>query len=150
SNSNTGTAESNVGSNGTGHKPMALPVRADHIPACLRGLARWVVWRYVLEVCPKTGEADWSKPPVNARSGGLASSTNPKTWSAFADALAAYRRGGLDGVGLVLHRDREADGPGLVGIDLDHCRDRDTGVIAPWALAVIKELDSYTEVSPSG
>src|SRR5262249_56187652 len=96
----------------------------------------------------KAGGGDGSEPPGNGRSGGLASSTNPKTWSAFADALAAYRRGGLDGVGLVLHRDREADGPGLVGIDLDHCRDRDTGVIAPWALAVIQGPDNQPGGSP--
>jgi putative DNA primase/helicase len=37
-----------------------------------------------------------------------------------------------------------------VGIDLDGCRDPQTGVIEPWALEVVRLLDSYTEVSPSG
>jgi primase-polymerase (primpol)-like protein len=38
----------------------------------------------------------------------------------------------------------------LTGIDLDKCRDAVTGVIAEWALAIVRRLDSYTEVSPSG
>ena len=37
-----------------------------------------------------------------------------------------------------------------VGIDLDKCRDPETGKIEPWAEAIIRELDSYTELSPSG
>lgn len=39
---------------------------------------------------------------------------------------------------------------GLIGIDLDHCRDPDTGVIQPWALTIVKDLNTYAEVSPSG
>src|SRR5438094_567127 len=35
------------------------------------------------------------------------------------------------------------------GIDLDHCRDFDSGVIEPWAHAMIDRLSSYTELSPS-
>src|SRR5206468_7814503 len=58
-------------------------------------------------------------------------------------AVAAYEDGKADGVGIVL-------GDGLVGVDLDHCRDPETGAIAPWAQTVIATLDSYTEVSPSG
>ncbi|MGH8695713.1 MAG: hypothetical protein ACREVS_04510 [Burkholderiales bacterium] len=51
----------------------------------------------------------------------------------------------MDGIGYVL---TAADG--VVGIDLDKCRDPDTGVIAPWALAIVQQIDAYTEVSPSG
>ena len=36
------------------------------------------------------------------------------------------------------------------GVDLDHRRDPQTGVIAPWAQQIIAWLKSYTEVSPSG
>jgi primase-polymerase (primpol)-like protein len=38
----------------------------------------------------------------------------------------------------------------FVGIDLDHCYDPATGTIAPWAEALVRELDSYTEITPSG
>jgi len=37
-----------------------------------------------------------------------------------------------------------------VGIDLDHCRDPQTGEITPRALEIVQRLDSYTEISPSG
>jgi primase-polymerase (primpol)-like protein len=101
-------------------------------------------------VDPETGAVDWDKPPVNARTGALASSTNPRTWSTFDEALAAYERGGLDGVGLVLHKEKGDEGPGLVGIDLDKCRDPQTGAVEPWALEVVNKINSYTELSPSG
>src|SRR5262249_17926175 len=35
------------------------------------------------------------------------------------------------------------------GIDLDDCRDVETGEIKPWAEEIIRDLDSYAEVSPS-
>src|SRR5262245_1339165 len=131
-------------------RPVALPVLSENIPEDLKRLACWLVWKYVKEVDPETGEVDWDKPPSNARTGGLASSTNPKTWSPFAVALDGYRRGGWDGIGLALHRSKDADGPGLVGVDLDKCRDPDTGVLDPWAQQVVEALQSYTEARPSG
>jgi putative DNA primase/helicase len=134
----------------TGARPQALPVVAEAIPEALRALARWVTWAYVEEADRETGEVDWDKPPRNARTGGLASSTNPRTWSTFDVAVAAYQRGGLDGIGFVMHRAEGDDGPVPVAIDLDHCRDPRTGAIEPWALAVIQALNSNTEVSPSG
>ena len=36
------------------------------------------------------------------------------------------------------------------GVDLDHCRDADTGALEPWAAQIVEELGSYAEVSPSG
>ena len=38
----------------------------------------------------------------------------------------------------------------VAGIDLDSCRDPSNGIIEPWAQRVIKECDTYTEVSVSG
>ena len=35
-------------------------------------------------------------------------------------------------------------------MDLDHCRNAETGEVEPWATEIVEELDSYTEVSPSG
>jgi putative DNA primase/helicase len=130
-------------------RPRALEVIAERIPAGMQALPRCVVWKYKKDVDAETGAIEYDKPPLNARTGKLASSTNPDTWATFAGALAVYRRGGLDGIGFVLHREKgEADG--LVGIDLDHCRDPETGTIEPWALEVVRTIDSYTEISPSG
>src|SRR5262249_51553706 len=42
------------------------------------------------------------------------------------------------------------EGGGLCGVDLDRCRDAHTGGLAKWALVVLRMLNSYAEVSPSG
>jgi putative DNA primase/helicase len=38
----------------------------------------------------------------------------------------------------------------LVVIDLDECRDPNTGAVEEWASRIVAELDTYTEASPSG
>ncbi|ELZ27030.1 hypothetical protein C474_16809 [Halogeometricum pallidum JCM 14848] len=38
----------------------------------------------------------------------------------------------------------------FVGVDLDDCRDVETGNGDLWAVSIVDRLDSYTEVSPSG
>ena len=72
-----------------------------------------------------------------------ASTTNPATWGRFDDAFDAVSSGKADGVGVVL-------GDGFIGIDIDHCRNAETGEITAAALALIRTLNSYTEISPSG
>jgi primase-polymerase (primpol)-like protein len=39
---------------------------------------------------------------------------------------------------------------GIVAIDLDHCRNPETGELTPMAQRIVDRLNSYTEVSPSG
>jgi transposase len=39
---------------------------------------------------------------------------------------------------------------GIPGLDLDCCRDPETGDVDPWAQQIIDEVGSYSEVSPSG
>jgi putative DNA primase/helicase len=51
----------------------------------------------------------------------------------------------LYGVGKVLHDDND-----LIGIDLDNCRDKESGEIAGWALNVVERFETYAEISPSG
>ncbi|MBA3387759.1 MAG: hypothetical protein H0U02_00130 [Rubrobacter sp.] len=75
--------------------------------------------------------------------GGRASSTNPKTWGPFDEAVAVSVR--YDGIGFVFTEDDP-----YAGMDLDKCRDPETGEIDQWARKIIDALDSYTEVSPSG
>lgn len=111
--------------------------RAQNIPEELRERRQWVVWRR-----EPRGEKV-TKVPYCARTGGPASSTDPKTWATFAKALSASRR--FDGVGFVF----TAQDP-YVGVDLDECRDPETGAVAPWAQEIVDRLHSYTEVTPSG
>ena len=84
-----------------------------------------------------------TKVPYNPRQGTKASSTDPSTWSTFDDVLASGT--GYDGIGFVFAADDE-----LVGVDLDDCRNPETGSIELWAIEVLGDTRSYTEVSPSG
>jgi hypothetical protein len=59
--------------------------------------------------------------------------------------LTAYRTGSYSGIGFVFRKSDQ-----LVGIDLDACRDPNTGDLTAWALEIVSSIQSYTEVSPSG
>jgi len=59
--------------------------------------------------------------------------------------MERYQRGGYDGVGFMFG----TEPAGFVGIDLDGCRDPQTGAVAQWARDIIIYMDSYGEVSPS-
>ncbi|MDX6748795.1 VapE family protein [Geminicoccaceae bacterium 1502E] len=112
---------------------------------------RWVGWRFGKR--GPTGKI--TKLPIQTTgegAGRCASSTNPATWASY-EACAAYRdanareRGReLAGLGFMLAAERD----GIIGIDLDACRDPETGEVAAWAREIIEDLASYAEVSPSG
>lgn len=113
--------------------------RVDAIPQELKALPQWVLWKL------EQRNGQFTKVPFRAKSGKKASVTNPQHWATFTEAFRALGSGHYTGVGFVL----TADDP-YVGVDLDHCRDAETGVIEPWALALVNQLASYTEISPSG
>ena len=75
-----------------------------------------------------------------------ASSTDPATWRYHETALETYTRNAhISGVGRVITREDP-----YVGVDLDKCLDPATGEVEAWAMQIIEELDSYSEISPSG
>lgn len=111
-----------------------MGIDAALVPIELRRLNQWVLWRL---------ENDTKKP--YQASGKLASSTDPSTWTTFPRAMTAYQTGKFSGVGFVF-----AEGGGLLGIDLDGCRNPDTGELASWAEVIIHQIPTYAEVSPSG
>jgi len=120
--------------------PLLSPV-FDEIPAQLKRRAQWVVWRPVWDA----SRAKFTKPPLQPN-GLRASHSNPRTWVSFEAARDGYQRGGgWGGVGYVLTEDDS-----FTGIDLDHVVDLKRRTIAGWALALVKRLNSYSEVSPSG
>lgn len=111
-------------------------------PQELMELAQWVLWRK--EARGVDGKI--TKVPYNPRRPGhKASSTNPHTWGTYTLARKLALSGGYDGIGFVV-----TPTDPYVGIDLDHCRDASTGEIDAWALAIVEQMASYTEVSPSG
>jgi hypothetical protein len=89
---------------------------------------------------------DESKVPMVPGTRHRASSTNPKTWRSFGEASGAHRAGRHAGVGRII----APEAGGFVGVDLDHCRDPETRIIDSRALEILQDLDSYSEVSPSG
>jgi hypothetical protein len=121
----------------------------DLVPAELRASGRWVLWRLQDE-----GERKRQKVPYQARNPSRkASHSNPATWATYEEAVGAlltlraapeYKHDpNCKGIGLVI-------GPPFVPVDLDKCRNLETGEVEPWAQEFINELNSYTELSPSG
>lgn len=109
----------------------------------LRSREQWVCWK--LEPRVRRNGVEWSKIPKSARSGGNASASDPSTWCTFEVAVEALRARQFSGIGFVF----TANDP-YVGVDLDDCRDPETGNIANWAQSIIDAFDTYAEVSPSG
>ena len=116
-----------------------------NIPAIkeLAGHNQWVLWRTI----ERKGRP--TKVPFNP-SGKPAKVNDPKTWAHYRDAATVLSFSEMgeekyDGLGFVFTEDCP-----VTGIDLDKCRDAKTGQIEPWAQAIIKRVNSYTEISPTG
>jgi putative DNA primase/helicase len=94
----------------------------EKIPRELKPDPHFVLWR------EETRNGKLTKIPVNAHTGKNAAVDRPNTWATFAVAVAALTRNGtgLKGMGFVLTKSC----PYTV-IDLDHCRDFETGIIEP-------------------
>ncbi|HEY7414334.1 MAG TPA: hypothetical protein VH593_04010, partial [Ktedonobacteraceae bacterium] len=112
------------------------------IPQELKRRRQWVVWRYLL---PDKEGAKPRKVLFTPTTGEIASSTDRATWGSYTEAMAAFRRGGWEGVGFVFAADDT-----VAGIDLDGCVDPNTGTLTPQAQAIVQTFDSYAEKSPSG
>lgn len=133
-----------------GPRPTAryAPDWLDHIPADLRGLKQWVVWRYELDPDGKRWTKILYRPASPSKK---ADATDPFSWSDLPTAVGAYLKGRdltgpkrIDGIGFVF----SPDDP-YVGVDFDNCLDAD-GAIVPWAYPHIMTLETYGEISPSG
>lgn len=112
-------------------------IDVPNIPAELQALDQWVLWKTVT----RDGEA--KRLPLSVYNT-AASSTDPKTWTSFDNAVSTYDPLQHDGIGFVC---TPSDHFGC--IELGGCRDPQTGLVADWAIRVVERLASYTEVSPS-
>ena len=107
-----------------------------NIPTELTKLNQWVNWGVnpdnpKMPYCPRDLR-------IPAKAG------DPTTWGSYQDALTQCAVGSAKGIGF------EFNGSGYIGIDLDHCRNADTGELKSWAQRIVDDFDSYTEVSMSG
>ena len=108
----------------------------DTVPALMRGRDRWLLM--TLEA--RNGDKPVKTPRCIADPSTYAKVNDPTTWGPFDAAVASHARGDCDGIGYVL-------GDGLVGNDLDACRDPNTGQFTSEAQEIIRAVDSYSEVS---
>jgi hypothetical protein len=126
-----------------------MNVRVENIPDELKALPGWVVWRRKL-VTDSSGKSRWTKVPFIAKAPDRkASSTDSRTWGDFETAVREGDAGGFDGIGVMTG----VSPAGMVGCDLDHVLNPETAEIKPehaWAAEIVRELDSYTEISPGG
>jgi len=128
-----------------------LAPKFEEIPKSLQGDDRWVVWT------TRDTERGPTKPPINVndfdpRNPREAASNRPQEWGSFYRARCVYEwclshktAKPIHGVGRMFAPD-----DGLVGIDVDKCRDPTSGVLEPYAKDILELLNSYSEISPSG
>jgi primase-polymerase (primpol)-like protein len=123
-----------------GSSAKVIPV-PENIPAILRERPQWVCWRYVAR------DGKPTKVPYSPSSFDKASSTDLMTWASFDDALAALTMSDFDGIGFVF-----CSADPFVGIDLDGCRNAQTGEVEEWARKILQSFENavHVEVSPSG
>jgi putative DNA primase/helicase len=115
---------------------MSAVGTVTEIPRELRERRQWVTWR----IEQRDGKP--TKVPYQCDGRRRASATDPPTWATFEQVADATD---VDGIGFVFAKDDP-----FVGIDLDDCREPDTGYLRGWAVGYVQLLDSYTEASPSG
>jgi len=109
------------------------------VPDELKQLKQWVTWQHI--------ERDGELSKFPTQNGGRgAKSSDPKTWVGFDEAVYFLELlDTVEGIGFMFSRDDP-----YCGVDLDGCRDPETGAIAIWASEIIERFDTYCEVSPSG
>ena len=113
-----------------------------NIPQELREMPNWVVWKY-----EQVGDRQ-TKVPYQTN-GRKAKSNDPRTWTAFEDAVEASSN--FDGTGWCVPVDSAVY---YWGFDADDAIDPDTGEFKTWADAPVQpedllELASYAEITPS-
>jgi primase-polymerase (primpol)-like protein len=116
-------------------------VVVDAVPAALRELPQWVGWRPQA----RPGKPKSAKIPVNPHTGRPADPTDPKTWGTFDRVLSLVAEQAVFGIGFVF-----VAGGDFAGVDLDQCRNPKTDRLDMWAEEIVAQVNSYTEVSPSG
>jgi putative DNA primase/helicase len=100
---------------------------------------RWCVWRR------QERDGKLSKVPYQGHASSQhASSTKPRTWCDLQTCQRAYEAERVDGIGFAL---TDSD---IAALDIDDCRNKETGELHPWAAALVARSSTYCEVTPSG
>jgi len=119
--------------------PESPTARLINLPEELMTGKRFVCWQM------QERDDKQTKVPMSPH-GGLAKVNDASTWGDFLEAVNHCEEKHLSGIGIILSKN---EGLSLVGIDLDHCID-DSGNLSPEAKEIVKDLNSYSEITPSG
>ena len=111
-----------------------IGINFDKIPDELKKLPQWVVWG----VDKNNPKCPYNPMKSNMRAG----AGEPSTWGDYKKAAVLVGLKQAQGIGFEFHNN------GVYGVDLDHVLI--DGKLSPEAAEIIKLLDSYTEISPSG
>jgi putative DNA primase/helicase len=120
-------------------EPEGIPEHLENIPEELRQRPQWLVWKL------EERDGKLTKVPYIAGSVGRASSTESLTWRSFEEAVQALETGRYNGIGFVF-----SSGDPFAGVDLDKCRNPETGKLEEWAAKIVEDFGGYAEVSQSG
>jgi putative DNA primase/helicase len=116
----------------------APSVQTDKVPASLKEISNWVHWQRKLDDNGKP-----TKVPYVVGSAKKAGTDNPSSWGSFEKAVKSATN--ERGLGFVLPPSGK-----FFFVDLDHVINLQTGEITPWANRLVRELNSFAEISPSG
>lgn len=83
------------------------------------------------------------KAPAKVYSSGFGGQDTPSEMGTFEEAQKALKTYNGSGVGICL-------GNGVAGIDFDHVRNPENGLVVPEVRRIIEKLNTYTEISKSG
>ncbi|MDP9477887.1 MAG: hypothetical protein M3R38_19760 [Actinomycetota bacterium] len=129
-------SESHTATDNGGDAPEELLGR---VPEEMRHYRHWLVWKL------ERRDGKETKIPYIAGGVGRASTTDSRTWRTFEEAVEALKTGRYNGIGFVF-----SSGDPFAGVDLDKCRDPETGGLEDWAAQIVQQLGGYAEASPSG
>jgi putative DNA primase/helicase len=114
-----------------------------NLPATLKQIPNWIRWQL------EERDGKQTKVPYVVGTTRPAAINKPADWVRFRTAIGSVPTiSDSEGLGFVING--KAAELGLVGFDIDGCRNSQSGEITEWAWRLIKWLHSYTEVTPSG
>jgi len=100
-----------------------------NIPEELKKLDQWVCWKKINQ------QGKIKKIPIDSSTGRPAATNDPRTWGKLERAIKyyeAHKNDGIEGVGFVF----TSTDPHC-GIDIDNCRNPDTGELTPTAQDIV-------------
>lgn len=142
---------------GTASKPNFIQGNLAELPGALLPLTsidQWAIWH----VGSVSENGHFGKIPYQPRHPRREANVKfPEQWATYQEALLAFQRGATDGGAEKAFPKGKPDGIGfllagtdIAAFDIDNCVDPASGVIAPFARALVAVASSYAELTVSG